>query len=126
MCFISQQITLRIRMQSLCLSFLLITGVHAIHGNVTSPPIQEDVYSCLQKKSLKFPLLGSCSYDHFKNAIDTKMATHLSCGRSTLDNEIVAILGVNSLHDARRKFDELCRDAIVDSMRNRAVFDSAV
>ena len=51
------------------------------------------------------------------------MATHLSCGRSNLDNEIMAILGVNSMHDASRKFDELCKDAIVDSMQNRDIFD---
>lgn len=108
------------------LSLLLTTGgVQAVRNNVESPPFvpSQEFASCLNKKSLKFILSGSCSFDHFKDAVETRMATYLSCRKSHVDGEIMAVLDVNSMHDARRKLDELCREAVLESMQRKTTFD---
>lgn len=85
--------------------------------------IPHDFVSCLNKKSLKFHLEGSCSYDLFREQVEVRMLQHLSCKKNDADMEIMAVLNTPSIQDAKAKFDEMCRDTIKDIMERRPTFD---
>ena len=96
--------------------FLLATlaaksGVHAVLDPLPFIP-PEDFVSCLNKKSLRFVLPGKCSYDLFKRATEAKMLPHRSCRGNDVDMEIMAVLNVGSVYEAKAKFDQMCQEAI--------------
>ena len=98
------------------------SGVYAIIGPLPFIP-PEDFVSCLNKKSLSFVLPETCSYDLFKRAAEAKMSTHRSCRRNDVEMEIMAVLNVGSIHDAKAKFDEMCQEAIWDRMKRVPEFE---
>lgn len=100
------------------LSYLLAKGdsTHAL-------TIPHDFVSCLSKKSLKFQLQGSCSYDLLREQVEARMTQHLSCRKNDADMEIMAVLKTSSIHDAKAKLAEMCQNAVKVVIQRKPTFD---
>eukprot|EP00804_Cyclotella_cryptica_P026157 CCRYP_013045-RA/>CCRYP_013045-RA protein AED:0.08 eAED:0.08 QI:177/0.92/0.64/1/0.92/0.85/14/257/1181 len=91
-----------------------LTGIHGLPG---------DPISCLKEKTVQLMLPGRCSYDLLFAAVEEKMSGLRSCRDNHPDFEIMAMLNVGTVNDAKKTLDRLCNDALVPNMKGRAVFE---
>ena len=91
------------------------------HALLTAP--HDYFVPCLSTLSLNFLLQGSCSFRLLTEQFEARMAKRRSCRGNNAAMEIMAVLNTASVHEAETKFDEMCRDGIMDMTQHRPTFD---
>lgn len=99
---------------------LSMARIHAVSGDSIGDLRS---ISCLNEKTLQLNLPGRCSYDLLFTAVAEKMSELRSCRNNHPDSEIMAMLNVDTVNNAKKALDRLCNDVLISSMKGRAVFE---